>query len=299
MPVAQRLSSPDGLSGQEARLGRPSARWSHMPRIGAKCLQQRYSRNRRLDSRQSNDGVDRLPYPFRRRFDLTVPDMGVPHGRAHIAVPEQTGDKRKRHAVHRRLTGYGMAQVVQAGILNACLAPHRIPERKSMRLSARGILDGWEDPGTGTLRHAPFHDVPRLVIQHDCSWTSFAVAEFQPVNLNLVPAKTHDLVFPAAGQQQETNDVGLLRLRKSAVRISIENTVKPSDFLARKKPAELDLGIASDAASQIDLDMAAGERMIEDQTQEGQRTVRAPGRRLAVFLEPPNDLYARDAVETL
>ena len=31
MPVAKRLSSPDGLSGQEARLGRPSARWSTHP----------------------------------------------------------------------------------------------------------------------------------------------------------------------------------------------------------------------------------------------------------------------------
>ena len=33
MPIAKRLSSPDGLSGQEARFGRPSARGFHTPRI--------------------------------------------------------------------------------------------------------------------------------------------------------------------------------------------------------------------------------------------------------------------------
>ena len=33
MPIAKRLSSPDILSRQEARLGRPSARGSHTPRI--------------------------------------------------------------------------------------------------------------------------------------------------------------------------------------------------------------------------------------------------------------------------
>ena len=32
MPMAKRLSSPDGLSSQEARQGRHSARWSHTPR---------------------------------------------------------------------------------------------------------------------------------------------------------------------------------------------------------------------------------------------------------------------------
>lgn len=34
MPFAQRLSSPDGLSGQEARFGRPSALGFHTPRSG-------------------------------------------------------------------------------------------------------------------------------------------------------------------------------------------------------------------------------------------------------------------------
>jgi len=33
MPKAKRLSSPDSLSGQEARSGRPSARGSHTRRI--------------------------------------------------------------------------------------------------------------------------------------------------------------------------------------------------------------------------------------------------------------------------
>ena len=43
----------------------------------------------------------RLPDPFGRRFDLAVADMGVAHGRAHVAMAGQAGRDGQGHARHR------------------------------------------------------------------------------------------------------------------------------------------------------------------------------------------------------
>ena len=108
--------------------------------------------------------------------------------------------------------GHGVAEVVQPDILNAGLAPHPIPERHIGVLGPGGVPDGGEDPGAVALRHAAFDDVPRRSIQQDGSRPGLAVAEFEPVVLYLVPAETDDLVLAAAGQQQQADDVGLLRM---------------------------------------------------------------------------------------
>ncbi|MDE0223243.1 MAG: hypothetical protein OXJ90_28540, partial [Spirochaetaceae bacterium] len=62
--------------------------------------------------------MDGPPDPLGRGLDLPVSDMSVAHGHPHIAVPEQARDDRQGNAVHRRLAGYRVTQVVQAHVFD-------------------------------------------------------------------------------------------------------------------------------------------------------------------------------------
>ena len=59
----------------------------------------------------------RQPDPLGRGLGIPVGDMCVAHGHRYAAVAEQLRDHRQRHAVQDRLAREGMAQVVQADIL--------------------------------------------------------------------------------------------------------------------------------------------------------------------------------------
>ena len=151
-----------------------------------------------------------FPHSLRRSFDLPIPDMGVAQSHADIAVAKQASDDRQRHTVKHSQAGDGMAEVVQTDILNARLAPHQIPEPKVTASGPSRVPDGREDPRAVSPLHPPLDDFPRRGIQQDGSRTGLAVAEFEPVVLHLVPTQAHDLVLSASGEQQQTDDVGLL-----------------------------------------------------------------------------------------
>ncbi len=161
--------------------------------------------------RAVDDGRDRLPDPFGSFLDLAVPDMGVAHGHGDIAVTEQAGDDRQGNAVHRCLAGYRMTEVMQTDIFDPGLAPDTIPEQGLARSRTGRVLDGRKQPRTIALRHATLDDLPGRGIQKDGSRSRLAVGEFEPVAFHFLPAQAKDLASAAAGQQQQADDVGLLR----------------------------------------------------------------------------------------
>ena len=77
-------------------------------------------------------------------LDLAIPQMGVAQRRAHIGMAKQAGDHRHRHAVHHRVTGMGMAEIVKANVLDARLAPGAIPEQEDCGCGAGRDLSGTE-----------------------------------------------------------------------------------------------------------------------------------------------------------
>ena len=59
-----------------------------------------------------HDGRDGLTDALGRLLDFLVAQMGVTQRRAHIGMTEQPGDDRHRHAIHDRVTGMGMPEIV-------------------------------------------------------------------------------------------------------------------------------------------------------------------------------------------
>ena len=224
--------------------------------------------------------------------------MGVAHGHPHVAVAEKTGDDGQGNAVHRRLAGYSVAKVVQPRVLNARFAPYPIPEPRFARRRPGRVSDRRKHPGTISLLHPARDDLPGWAIQQDRSRPGLGVGEFQPVVPYLFPAEIHDLALAAAGEQQQTYDVGLLRLGRGAFSTSVEDMVKSGDFLAGEEPRHFPAGIAADAAHRVGLDMTESVGMVEDLPQQGEGGVGGPRRGPAASLEPAERHAAGDAVET-
>ena len=68
--------------------------------------------------------------PLRRRLDIPIGDMRVAQGHPHVPVAEQPRDDRQRDALHDRVAGEGMAQIVEARVFQP--GPHLdlVPERE-------------------------------------------------------------------------------------------------------------------------------------------------------------------------
>ena len=89
----------------------------------------------------------------------------------------------------------------------------------------------------------------------------------------------------------------LLRLRRGAFRITVENKVETGDLLPRQEAGVPATRIAPDAAGRIGRDMPATDGMVEDLTEQVQCLVGPCGRGPAARLEPAHDGEARYAVE--
>ena len=74
-------------------------------------------------------------------------------------MAKQPGDDRNRHAVHHRVAGMGMAQIVKANVLDARLVPGAIPEREVAASGPGGISGRWKDEGACAARPA-FENAP-------------------------------------------------------------------------------------------------------------------------------------------
>ena len=85
--------------------------------------------------------------------------MGVTQRRSHIGMTEQPGDDRNRHAVHHRVAGMGVAEIVKANVLEARLAPGAVPERKISAAGPGGISRGRKDERASAARPA-FENAP-------------------------------------------------------------------------------------------------------------------------------------------
>ena len=145
-----------------------------------------------------HDCCNCLPHPFGRFLDFPVAEMGVAQRSAHVGMAEQTGDDRNRHAVHHRVAGMGVAEIVKANVLDARLAPGAVPERKVSAAGPGGISRGRKDERASAARPA-FENAPGRGIEGNDPGARLAVGEDQPVAIDFRPAQPKDLAPAASG----------------------------------------------------------------------------------------------------
>ena len=165
--------------------------------------------HRRTHILGAQEGCDGLPDPLGRLLDFPVPEMGVAQRRADIGMAKQAGDHRHRHAVHHRVAGMGMPEIVKANTLDASLAPGAIPERKVAAAGPGGIARRWKDEGAFAARSA-FENAPGRGIEGNDPGAGLAVGEDKPVAIDFRPAQPKDLASAAPGQEQKPDDICLL-----------------------------------------------------------------------------------------
>ena len=124
-------------------------------------------------------------------------------------MTEQPGHDRNRHAVHHRVAGMAVAEIVKANVLDARLAPGAVPERKVSAAGPGGISRGRKDERAFAARPA-FENTPGRGIEGNDPGARLAVGEDQPVAIDFRPAQPKDLAPAASGQKQEPDDVRLL-----------------------------------------------------------------------------------------
>ena len=122
-----------------------------------------------------------------RGLDLAISQMGVTQRRPHIGMTKQPGDDRNRHAVHHRVTGMGMAQIVKANVLDARLAPGAVPERKVSAAGPGGISRGRKDERASAARPA-FENAPGRGIEGNDPGARLAVGESLSIPASTAPA---------------------------------------------------------------------------------------------------------------
>ena len=165
MPIAQRLSSPDGLSGQEARLGRPSACGSHTRRTrGARA-----SRNQLFFARQK--------------------DLESPHGRKTLHLHTLQDTPQSFHPVlplnPQRLQGHDCTVASPKSSLpphrchrRFCGIPIDLPQTKSPHRFSQSE-DQSDHPPTKSLRRhyaaAPFRRYRAVESDRPYQWMAEVV----------------------------------------------------------------------------------------------------------------------------
>ena len=200
-----------------------------------------------------HDRANGLPDPLGRGLDFAVAQMSVAQGHADIGVPEQPGDHRHRHAVHHRVAGVRVAQVVKPAVLDAGFPPHPIPEpdltaARTGRVARRRKYEGASFP------RLAFENAPGLAVERNLSRPRLAVGQHQRGVMHLRPAQPYDLASSASGQKQEPDHVGLRPGFPSLM--VIERPVKAGDFLARQEPGEPGPGIVLDIPRRVGVEKA-------------------------------------------
>ena len=133
-------------------------------------------------------------------LDFPVPEMGVAKRRADIGMTEQPRDQRHRHAVHHRVAGMGVAEVVKANVLDARLAPGAVPERKVAAAGPGEISRRRKDERASAARPA-FENAPGRSVEGNDPGPRLAVGEDLPVAIDFRPAQPKDLAPAASGQK--------------------------------------------------------------------------------------------------
>ena len=143
-------------------------------------------------------------------------------------MAEQAGDHRHRHAVHHRVAGMGVSEVVKANVLNAGFPPGAIPERKVAAAGLGGISRRWKDEGASAARPA-FENTPGRGIEGNDPGPGLAVGEDQPVAVDFRPAQPEDFAPAASGQKQEPDDIRLLT--PAVAGLPVQDVVEPGYLL--------------------------------------------------------------------
>ena len=211
-------------------------------------------------------------------------------------MTEQPGDDRNRHAVHHRVTGMGMAQIVKANVLDARLAPGAIPEGKVAVAGPVGISRRRKDEGASAVRSA-LENVPGLGIEGNDPGSGLAVGEDQPVAVDLRPAQSEDLVPAAPGQKQEPDDVRLLSTAVAG--LPVQDLMEPGDFLPGQETCERLSPVPLHGQSGVRIDVTAGDREVHDLAEKIERVIGVAGGGPTEAVEPSPDLGRGNTVERL
>ncbi len=170
---------------------------------------------------------------------------------------------------------------------------------QSLRSGLRG-RDGVErrrkDERAAVPRLA-FEDAPGLAVEGNPSRPCLAVREDQILVMDLRPAQLHDLAPAASGEQQETDDVGLLAPALSG--LAVQDPMEAADLLPGQEARESRPPVLYHPPRRVGVDVAACGRERHDLPEKCESVVGIAGGGAAEGIEPSLHLGRGNAVERL
>ena len=226
-------------------------------------------------------GGDVRGHPGGRLAHPAAREMGVAGRGLHPRVAEQPGDGGQALAERQRARGEGVAQIVQAHVVEPGLPAHKAPLQEDAR-QRRPRLAPRHDIGVLGDPRQPRKDRRRLGRERHGSRPGLGIAqgELHRLDPHLVPAQPQDLVPPAAGERQQPD-------RRRRARRAPAARLQPVQ--RRAEPAELGIGEKALAPPRAVFRDRAGRVLARRQPpiggvvdQPGQHGDRLVGRRRAV-----------------
>ena len=195
------------------------------------------------------------------------------------------------------LAGERVATVVQAHVLEPGALAYERPEMEFAGSGSRGTARRGKDVRTDAAG-LPQQDTLGFGVEEHRSWPGLAVAEAERVAVDLIPAEVQDLAAPAAGQEQEPDDVGLGGPRRALPFAGRERLVQPSDFFRTEEARAPLSGVGPHGRRGIAVQVPPPDRVTQDGPEQPQGVVGAAGCGRAVPIKPPVDSMWGDAFET-
>ena len=186
---------------------------------------------RRSDYSKTAHGLcDSPSNPFCACLDFAVPDMGVAQCHDRLRMSKHPSHGRQGNALRHGLARYGMAKVMQAYILDPCLPPRPAPETEITGLRPCRVSRRGKDEVAPRPRLSGDDGLRRLA-EPDGTRPRLGLGEPEHVAIDLGPSERQDFALPAAGQQKQTDDVGLRSARGPFFHEPLQGPVKPGDLL--------------------------------------------------------------------
>ena len=222
--------------------------------------------------------------------------MGVAERHSDVAVTEEPGDDRHRDSAHDRMTGHCVSQVMEAHILDPRIPAYRIPQ--AIHITAWTPETAWRGKHECTISAGlALENTACPGIQGHRPGTGLAVGKDQGIAMEFRPAKIKDFPPAASGQQEQTNDVGLLPVTRAIARIFIQRPVQAPDLVPGQESGHRASAVGPDGQCGGGFDVAVRHREVQDMPKGGECGVGAAGCGPAVGIEPAQHLLAGDPVE--
>ena len=222
--------------------------------------------------------------------------MGVTQRRADIGMAKKAGDHRHRHAVHHRVTGMRVTEIVKANVLDSGFPPGAIPEREVAAARPGGISRGRKDEGASAARPA-FENAPGRSAEGNDPGARLAVGEDQPVAIDFRPAQPEDLAPAATGQEQEPDDIRLLSTAVAG--LPVQHPMEPGYLLPGQEARQHPSRVSFHGPCGVGVEVAAGDREVDDLREKIKRVIGVARSGPAEPVEPSPDVRWGDAVERL